>query len=670
MNAFENSDLTTLVPIAMDTDGMSAENIIADISEMNEKYGLTVFALSCPNKGWRSVGLPPIEEYRALAEKFLTIKNALAPRGIKCGWWIILTMKAGVDDKYTHMKRFDGVESAIGLCPLDKKFSEDFCERVSLFCDIARPAFIFTEDDFSVHAAAGSFGCFCEHHLAEFSRREGKSLTREEIYAALSPRSLESLPLLRRWRALMKDTIVGFASDIRSAVDRVAPEIPMGCCQPGAVDADGDATEDFARALAGPRHTPFSRLYGTFYCGGDTKDVPIQTYHALYTKQHVKEPFRFYHEADCFPHSRYFTSGAQMRALMATTMSYGFDGFLMQTQQLLDDPNEESHVFGKAFIKEEKRFTELAKITRKCRVRGVEISFDPFLFRASESKSNNSPLWASSLSLFGIPYTSEKSDVVFWDERMARFADDETVMRALSGKLFLDAVGARYLVRRGYGKYLGVDIGCDVAADSPLSFDLEAKEVITEKFARAGKGRRMPAAHMFAQGKNGFMPRITVTDPSVEVITELRDFREEFVSVGSCRYTNELGGTVVIMGISLDKNGSQSLLNLRRQRLIQDLILDAGADIALVKEEPCVFTIMNEPKSNTEPFLGELTLLSLNEDDIEDAALRLPTTWRGAKVKILDKRGIWQSADCTETEDGIILHHTLRYSDPTYLLFE
>ena len=249
--------------------------------------------------------------------------------------------------------------------------------------------------------------------------------------------------------------------------------------------------------------------------------------------------------------------------------------------------------------------------------------------------------------------------------------ESEVIKEYLSGTLFLDANGAKHLIERGYGEYLGIDIGTDVSEEGALVFDLEAKEVIADKYVPDGRGKRMPAAHMFAQGKNGFMPRITVVDPKVEVISELRDFMENAICPGICKFKNSLGGTVVVMGVTLDKNGSQSLLNRRRARLIQQLLVEMDAEIAYPKEEPCLFTIMNEPKSPNRDFLGELTLINLCEDTIPSVEIYLPKAWRRAKeILSLDAGGEWKKVDFEVTEDGIKLNEALHYSDPVYLMFK
>ena len=125
------------------------------------------------------------------------------------------------------------------------------------------------------------------------------------------------------------------------------------------------------------------------------------------------------------------------------------------------------------------------------------------------------------------------------------------------------------------------------------------------------------------------------------------------------------------MGVTLDKNGSQSLLNRRRARLIARLVTELGADIAYPKEEPCLFTVMNEPKSADAEFLGALSLTNLCEDDISGVEIYLPEKWRGVtEILLLDGEGKWNTIDFEKTADGVKISEMLYYSEPTHLMFK
>jgi hypothetical protein len=63
-----------------------------------------------------------------------------------------------------------------------------------------------------------------------------------------------------------------------------------------------------------------------------------------------------------------------------------------------------------------------------------------------------------------------------------------------------------------------------------------------------------------------------------------------------------------------------------------------------------------------------LTIINLCEDALDEVAIHLPPDLREMKsVKILDENAIWQNADYTLSEDGIILNHELGYCKPTFL---
>ena len=666
MNSKPHRELDVIVPISLELDWPTKESTISDIRELNRQYGFTCFALACPCGGWRSVGYPPTEVFQKQADLFKAVRDELAPEGIVCGWWITLTVKSGVSDDFVRMTKADGSLTPFASCPLDPNFRRRIAGNMALFARVAKPAFIFTEDDYSIQAAAGRSGCFCRYHLDEFARRTGRRYTREDLVNALEQKTEESYALLRRWRELMKDTLVGLSQAIREAVDEDSPEIPIGYMQSGAADAEGDCTEAVARAMAGPRHTPFSRICGVFYGGVDAHSIPSMLYHPLYSRQHIQGDFHFLHESDTFPHTRFFTAGAHMRAMMGIVYSFGYAGSTFQVQQLLDKPNEET-AYGRMFAAERARFTEAAWVASQCRVKGIELPFDPFW---NTQEKSGAPEWLSCVSRFCIPYTSLDADVAFWDETCALHADDETVMRRLARGLFLDGNAAKALCTRGYGQYLGVEMGEDVAPGYQV-YDLGEREVIRGEFAPEGKGRTMPSAHMLAK-VNGTLVEVRPTAPACEVLSEAYTFQKKYLGAAMTRFQNSLGGRVVVMGLTVGDNLSQSLFNYRRQRLIQDMLVWCADKYVFVREAPDVFTIMNEAVDLAQSgFFGMLTLVNLCEDELEDATLHLPPHWQGVKAfRTLDRQGNWKPLACERRDGELVIRQALSYLMPMYILAE
>ena len=458
------------------------------------------------------------------------------------------------------------------------------------------------------------------------------------------------------------------AKVLRFELDKETPEIPVGCMQSGGSDEDGDTAEAISKALAGPNHTPFTRLYGTFYCGVNTKQIPEALYHALYSKEHIKGDFKFYQEADPYPHTRFYTARKHMKTMMSTMFSYGFDGALFFTSQWLDDPHEDP-AYGEMYVSEKNRFNEVFKICKQTELKGINIDYDIFYNRADKTTQTNSPLWLNCISRFGIPYTTVDSDVAFWDFRQAKYCDDETVLKHLSKGLFLDGDAAKILCQRGFGKYLGVDVGEDPTSNSNLIFDLHAKEIIEDKFVPAGKGKLMPPAHAYAPPGNGKWLKLSIADNKCEIISQAYTTFGELITPTMTRFENELGGKIVVMGLTLDGNNSQALFNYRRQRLIQSLISWCSDKYAYVKDNPDVFLIMNEAKDESAGFMGMLTVINLNEDDLGKLEFHLPSHWKNAKkFKILDTDGKWKDAIFEKTDDGVTIIDNFDFCDPVYIM--
>lgn len=660
-------EIEIFIPVALDLDWPTADSVIECIKEQNERYGFENFFLACPGGGWRSKGHPEMADFDRMADLFNEVKRGLADTGVTLGWWNTLTVKSGMHESFTRIVESDGKTHPFASCPLCESFKVRFAEDIAYFAAKTKPASIIFEDDYSIGTAAGPFGCLCDAHIAEFSRREGRAYTREELVLEFEKRDEESLALQKRYSALMRDTMVALSEAVRREVDKESPEIPIGVMQSGGSDFDGDSVEAIARALAGENHTPFSRLYGAYYGGGDLKGIPKKAYHSIYSKEHIGENFKFISEADTFPHTRFFASARQMKAFMGISYSSGFAGSTFQTQQLLDDPNEES-AYGKMFSCERERFASLAEKASRCERFGVSLPYDPFYNTVDGGMKDSEPHWCRTLDLFGIPYTTNKAKVTFLDERLAKYLPDSEIKEYLSGGLFLDGGAARELYNRGFGKYIGVSVGENIAKGY-LGYDLGAREVIKPPFDGFSRGKNMPIAHMYAPKGNGKLLELTVTDSKTEVISEAYTFDRNFISAAMTRFENSLGGRVVVMGMTVKGNMSQSLFNYRRMRLIEELIKWCGGDVPIVRGEPNVHLIFNRA-SEGEDFTHLLTAINLGDDALDSISVYLPEDMRKKRIFHLAEDGEWKETDYVITGDTAEIKLKADTCEPIYLLFE
>ncbi|MBE6596788.1 MAG: hypothetical protein E7641_03860 [Ruminococcaceae bacterium] len=658
--------LDIVVPAELDWDWHTPDEIVAELTEQHENYGIDRFILYFPSKGFECSAPPTPEYVEYYAKNFNEVKRRVEPLGIDLGWWFCLSVGIGHSDSFTGLTSSDGRVSYQNNCPLDPAFEEyiyDFTER---FTRIARPSFIFMEDDMTIYRHTRDDGCFCKFHLEEFAKRMGRYYTPEELVSTFATRTPEALALQREWRKLSEYALVVLSENIRRAVDSVDPDIPIGSMQQGCCHEDGDCTYAVAKALAGDRHRPFSRLFGAIYEGVPAEKIPRALFHPIYSRQHITEDFEYFFETDSFPHTRFFTSGKEMQAMLSGVYSAGYDGSTLQTQQCLDYANEDT-TYGYSFAKERPRHEAIHKIAKRCELKGVEITFDPFY--NTVELHNKHPFWTQSVSFFGIPFTTLESSVAFWDYRPAKYYPHDQVMKYLSKTLFLDSEAAKALCERGYGKYLGAEIG-ECLLNGPETRDICAREIICDGFAPDSKGRNMAMPYLAFIGPSKPFAVIP-TDEKTEIMTEYYNFKREFTANAMTRFKNELGGTIVIMGMTIEKNYSQSLLNYRRQKLFHQIITEACDEFVLVKDQPRIFTFMNEPREATDDFIGALTLLNLSSDNCESLTLRLPEKWKAYKeILSMDDDGNWTPASFEVTEDGIKLNETAEFMRATYLLFK
>lgn len=665
--AHENKDLFITIPYLFGAKEGCTELAIRNIRAIHNTYGYSIFAINCPPTAYRAYGFPSLADYEDYARAFLTVKEALEPEGILLGWWWGTTLKTGHDDRYPPMVRADGSTTPMASDPFDDDYREAVAKRVARFAAIAHPAFIFTEDDYSVFAATGG-GCFCEKHLAEFSRRTGHRYTRDELNAALKGTTPEAYALTRQWMELNRDTLVLLAEAIRTELDKETPEIPMGLMQTGHADREGAMTEAVCRALAGANHRPFCRCFGVDYGGMRNDEISAHAFHALYDREHLPEDFVFIHESDPFPQSRFFTAGKQMLSLMSLVYSYGYDGSTYNITKLSSESTVGEDTYGTVNREALPRLSALHKAIADCRLAGVHLPYDRFYNSTKNLLPTENPLWHQFVSFTGIPYTTRESSVYMMDERDAKFRTDEELKEILVGGVIMDGETARLLSERGFGEDLGIRVGGAVTDEGMFRFDLGGTEQLTEAAALLSEDRVMTTAHMWAPRGNGVQYRLEPTDSACEVLTETVDYLGNKHGAAMTRYINTRGGRIVVMGQTLAGNYSQSLFNYVRAELIKNLIAWCGGDLLTTDHTAKVDLTVNVPTGEAD-FNGIATLINFGEDGYDSILFRLPQGWETGTVERLDENGVWQPVKAELKPGRAEVFTPLAPLTPTFLRF-
>lgn len=616
------------------------DKMFSQMIEMKEKYGLRKFLLTAPMDEIKLQGYPPNEVYQEIGQQVLFVKEKLKPYDIQIGWWCAPTLRSGPDGPFQYITDLSGAVADSTPCPMDPGFKEDFSENVATVARIARPFRIQFEDDYELSWQPPNvrFGCFCPLHMAEFSKRENRKYTREELIEIFKEVTPESIRLRKAWAKLSKETLVDFATTVREKIDKIDPTISITLCQAGCSDIDGDFIEEVTRAFAGNTR-PSVRLYGSSYANDDLLSLPGMLFHALYSKQHLPIDFECLHETDSYPHTRYFTSANMMKCMLTVIFSYGFDDTLFYATQYLDNPLEDRG-YVEMYKNEVNRLSVLKEEVRDCEVAGCEIIYDPAAHVINPHGgvySSYSNAWVSVAGRFGIPYTSRKSKVKLISGNITEMMSDSEIRSLLSEGVFLDGTAAEYLYKRGYGKLLGVESVergtdanfCSEAIRHPEKYkNIQGKLMYNLIFAPAG-----------AEG--GAFFRIKPMNKA-EVITDFLDPNKKPVIPGMITFENDLGGRIAILSFDLSRNASSSIYNYKKKELIRQTIDWLGKKQlpVCIVGHPNIFCVFNKANNNK---YGIVTVINLTADCLDSVDIAVDDEWINAKVEILRENGKWES---------------------------
>ncbi|MDD4189860.1 MAG: hypothetical protein PHI28_00895 [Mangrovibacterium sp.] len=640
--------------------------MLGQMVRMKQQYGLRRFLLTAPMEEVRLTGFPSVQVYQEIGELLLEVKNKLEPHGIEVGWWCAPSLRSGKGGAFQYITDLSGIVSETSPCPLDPGFREVFSDYVATVVRIARPFMVQFEDDYELSWQPPSvrFGCFCPFHLAEFSKRQGRSYSREQLMGIFRTVTPESMALRRSWAVLSRDSLASLAALIRQKVDRIAPETRISLCQSGMADFDGDFTEMVTRAFAGNTR-PVVRLYGTSYSSDDAQSLPENIFHALYSRQHLPDDFEFLHESDTYPHTRFFMSAAKIKSLMTAAFSYHFDDSLFYATQYLDAPLEEEG-YCEMFRAERKRWSALKEVVKDCRVAGCEIVHKPFGHIANPYKGGNpgnpSNAWIAVAGRFGIPYTSIGGKVKLVSGNLVTTMDDQEIKEMLSGGVFLDGKAAFHLCEKGWGEW----IGADVRPGKEASFCYEG--IRSEAGYRNIQGQLMYNLIFAPAGSEGGSFYEMNPLGQAERITDFLDQDEKPVVPGLIRFGNKWGGRVAITAFNLEGNRSSAVFNYKKKEIVRQTIewLGKGPLPVFVTNHPNVFCICNRSDSGS---FAVVTLISLCSDPFDSFSLDVSPRWINSTIKLLDESGNWQLVKAERKEGSVKINVPLGIMSPVILKF-
>lgn len=218
------------------------------------------------------------------------------------------TLRAGQD--FAVMVDPHGRSAELAACPRDLAW-RDYLSELYGFYATAKPRFLWVEDDFRYHnhPPLDWGGCFCDEHLAEFSRRIGRTVGRDEFVAGvLAPGRPH--PFRQVWLDVAREALEETAAAIEQRVHAISPHTRLGLMTsvPAVHAAEGRRWAPLLEALAGS-HRPAVRIHLPAYA----ERRPAEYLSLLHTVADVHRALlpagaEVYPELENFPYSRFAKS--------------------------------------------------------------------------------------------------------------------------------------------------------------------------------------------------------------------------------------------------------------------------------------------------------------------------------------------------------------------------
>ena len=191
---------------------------------------------------WFSTGIcfPKMDEHRAAAKRLAAAAEDLRKLGILPSLQIQATIGHGdafiryADNTGMTWQGFMSENGAVAKgcnCFRAPGFLAYMREMASLYAAAVKPYAVWIDDDIRIikHGGPG-WGCYCEHCLSQFAKKEGRKYTRTALVAEMK----KDAALAARWRAFAFEGEAALVRMIGDAVHAASPETRMCQQQPGA----------------------------------------------------------------------------------------------------------------------------------------------------------------------------------------------------------------------------------------------------------------------------------------------------------------------------------------------------------------------------------------------------------------------------------------------------
>jgi hypothetical protein len=540
-----------------------------------------------------------------------------------------------------------GVDNGITACPLCENWQQYLCDVFSAIAKELKPVAIWVEDDWRLHNHGDEMvfgGCFCDHHMAEFSKKVGQEVTREEMMKKVLAPGAEIHPWRKIWLDLWQETLLEPARKARDAVKAVSPDTALALMSsgPDVHSVEGrdwhalqEALGDDPIFMARPHLPPYT----------ETRALDTTPANTRLTIANLNRPLEIYPELENSPRNGLYTKSHNYSVWECLhSACYGSHGITINHFDMLGTGTALDPGFGPALKEARKRLDTLVNLgIDDDNSQGVDILFSPDVARHINSKSagsfnglrNNTPDWSQTLYILGISHrfvqTVDSSQPVAVGGQTLRAISDKEIKRLLSGTAILDAESCKILLERGYGKDIGIE-SAEWRKLEELGYSFE--KIFESDPAVYGVPDPRTTAQRCA---SELLEMKSLPGADIRSMICLYDRSELFP--GLQVFKNELGGTVISIAYPLGQlQFFMGFFTCFRRIFMQNLLKEHAPEssIAMAEERP-----MHVYRAKTDK--GTLVAAINSTTDFAPGAVLCVNNLPSNGIKQLDKEGRWQN---------------------------
>lgn len=430
-----------------------------------------------------------------------------------------------------------GEPSIVTCCPLDPGFRAYIKDQMRTLA-MHNPAAIMIDDDVGI-LYRSTKGCACPHHMAEFNRRAGTNMSREELYAHTQNTAEDSRKYVQIYVDVVRDSLVDAVKAMREGIDEVNSKIQGMVSGIYASAPYCEFSDLTAAAFAGTGNPRIIRMNGAPYAKLGMRHFTENISRNALIRENVKHTADILlAETDTCCHNRYSTSAAHMHMHYVAAILEGDQGAKHWITRLPNYEPLSGRAYRSILARHKGFYTALSEYYQHLRPFGcrMPLSTTQNYGFIPEEKTNWLTPWSTCvLERLGLPtyFGNTGEGAVFVEHDQAAAFDDDTVRRWLSGTAVLSAKAADKLNQRGFNEYIGVEvrdwtgdvISGEVYAGKTLNVQYDIKELVpTNADVKA-------------------LTTIVHRNPDPSIPPELRDTG---LFPGVTLFRNSLGGKVIV----------------------------------------------------------------------------------------------------------------------------